>query len=214
MDELFSSPAVAGFLAGQGLREREQSLLRTIVSIEWSQFDRVQNMSSRASCQDDARRFFVFRVAQYAAFPSAMLSPLCDELERSEREGRNLVQEKYARMMERTDPESFARDWKLRLGPLSPVKRGVLDELGELMRGYVRAAARGLPVSHGHARPDVSADGRISSVDYLLAELSSYSLGALFLLKDALSCGSRDASNPVEKAYELAVCLSALMEET
>ncbi len=211
MDELFSSPVVAGFLAGLRLRAREQFLLRTIVSIEWSQFDRVRNMGGRASCQDDARRFFVFRVAQYAAFPPSMLEPLCDELERSEREGRNLVQEKYARMMERTDPESFARDWKCRLEPLSPVKREVLDELGELMRGYVSGAARELPVSHGHARPDVSSDGRISSVDYLLAELSSYSLGTLFLLKDALSCGP---SNPVEKAYELSTQLSALVEET
>lgn len=87
--------------------ERE-NLIVQIVETEWSQFDRVNNFGGRASCQDDWKTFNIMRRAQYINWPEELLMSYLEDLLQAEREERNLLAEKYGRMMESTSPAEYA----------------------------------------------------------------------------------------------------------
>ena len=115
MSAFFNMPAVEKLLEDKGLAHAEISALRELVQLEWVHFDTVQGMSGRAACQDDAVGFFVHRVAQYLSFPRESIMAVRDDVVAADAAGRNVIREKYARMMEATDPAAFARDWSGRL---------------------------------------------------------------------------------------------------
>ena len=202
----FSLPAVQGIAAERGVRGDLLEGLERVVALEWEQFDAVLGLNGRAGCQDDLRRFSAYRCAQYLAFPHGLIPRVLAELEQAELSGRNLVEEKYARMMAATDPAEFNRTWANALPLTSAVKRGTLGQLRELLEPALAQAARDLPQTHRHARPDVSSAGAVSALDYFLAELEGYSLSTIFYLRDALSRPDAGA-NPVESSYVLAARL-------
>jgi hypothetical protein len=206
MEALFSLPAVVTLMGECGLGDEGRTSLMRLVTLEWEQFDLVINAGGRASCQDDPRPFFAYRSAQYLAFPHQMIPRILGEFEQAEREGRNLVEEKYARMMAVTDPAGYQRDWAARLGKPSPVKAQALDDVRRLLSPALDEAARELPESHRHARPDASEGGRVSSLDYFMAEVATYSLGTTFALRDALR-GELARQNPVALSYVLSARL-------
>lgn len=111
MSAFFNMPAVEKLLEDKGLAHAEISALWELVQLEWIHFDTVQGMSGRAACQDDAVGFFVHRVAQYLSFPRESIMAVRDDVVAADAAGRNVIREKYARMMEATDPVAFARDW-------------------------------------------------------------------------------------------------------
>ena len=202
----FSLSAVQGIAAERGVRGDLLEELERVVALEWEQFDAVLGLHGRAGCQDDLRRFSAYRCAQYLAFPHGLIPRVLAELEQAELSGRNLVEEKYARMMAATDPAEFNRTWANALPLTSAVKRGTLGQLRELLEPALAQAARDLPQTHRHARPDVSSAGAVSALDYFLAELEGYSLSTIFYLRDALSRPDAGA-NPVESSYVLAARL-------
>lgn len=202
----FSLPAVRGVAAQRDVRGDLLEELERVVALEWEQFDAVLGMNGRAGCQDDLRRFSAYRCAQYLAFPHGLIPRVLAELEQAELGGRNLVEEKYARMMAATDPAEFNRTWANALPLTSPVKRGALAQLRELLAPALAQAARDLPQAHRHARPDVSSAGMVSALDYFLAELEGYSLSTIFYLRDALARAG-GGGNPIEMSYVLAARL-------
>ena len=202
----FSLPAVQGIAAERGVRGDLLEGLERVVALEWEQFDAVLGLNGRAGCQDDLRRFSAYRCAQYLAFPHGLIPRVLAELEQAELSGRNLVEEKYARMMAATDPAEFNRTWANALPLTSAVKRGTLGQLRELLEPALAQAARALPQTHRHARPDVSSAGAVSALDYFLAELEGYSLSTIFYLRDTLARRGAEA-NPIESSYVLAARL-------
>ena len=202
----FSLPAVQGIAAERGVRGDLLEGLERVVALEWEQFDAVLGLNGRAGCQDDLRHFSAYRCAQYLAFPHGLIPRVLAELEQAELSGRNLVEEKYARMMAATDPAEFNRTWANALPLTSAVKRGTLGQLRELLEPALAQAARALPQTHRHARPDVSSAGAVSALDYFLAELEGYSLSTIFYLRDTLARRGAEA-NPIESSYVLAARL-------
>ena len=85
--------------------EKKKKLIDEIVRREWEMFQNVNNEGGRASCQDDWPTFHVMREAQYAPWPQDLLSRFLLDLVNAKLEGRNLVMEKYAYMMEFTEPD-------------------------------------------------------------------------------------------------------------
>ena len=206
VQRFFSLSAVQGIAAESGVRGDLLEGLERVVALEWEQFDAVLGMNGRAGCQDDLRRFSAYRCAQYLAFPHGLIPRVLAELEQAELSGRNLVEEKYARMMAATDPAEFNRTWANALPLTSAVKRGTLGQLRELLAPALAQAARELPQAHRHARPDVSSPGAVSALDYFLAELEGYSLSTIFYLRDTLARRGAEA-NPIESSYVLAARL-------
>jgi hypothetical protein len=89
-------------------QEKREELIRTLVKIEFETFDRVENLDGRAECQDNWETFSIMRTSQYAHWENEMLAQWIREFQDANQQGRNLISEKYARMMESTDPELYA----------------------------------------------------------------------------------------------------------
>ena len=93
--------------AKKDIEDNKVLLIESVVSQEWSQFDKVNNEGGRADCQDDWKTFRIMRSAQFLNWPEDLLTSYLDDLKEAESEGRNLLAEKYGRMMESTAPDEY-----------------------------------------------------------------------------------------------------------
>ena len=84
--------------------------IKSIIEREWDQFQHTNNEGGRASCQGNRPMFEVMRASQFAAWPQELLTSYLADLREADAGGRNLVTEKYARMMASTAPEIYALD--------------------------------------------------------------------------------------------------------
>lgn len=89
---------------------------QAVVEHEWDQFQRVNNEGGRADCQGDWPTFHQMRLSQFLVWPLPLLESYAADLDDADSRGRNLLTEKYARMMVSTEPERYARE----IGPFLP----------------------------------------------------------------------------------------------
>lgn len=82
-------------------------LVEEVIRREWDQFQRTENEGGRASCQGNWPMFHQMRASQFMTWPEDLLRSYLDDLDEANRVGRNLVTEKYARMMASTAPEEY-----------------------------------------------------------------------------------------------------------
>lgn len=86
-----------------------EQLTNDIIKEEWRQFDLVNNQGGRASCQDDWKTFEIMRKSQFSHWPEELLSSYFYDLAKASLSGRNLMTEKYGRMMESTAPAEYEK---------------------------------------------------------------------------------------------------------
>lgn len=86
------------------------ALRERIVRLEWNQFQRTNNEGGRAACQGNWPVFHQMRLAQFLTWNRPLLESYADDLDAADRKGRNLVTEKYGRMMASTAPDYYARN--------------------------------------------------------------------------------------------------------
>ena len=91
----------------QILKGKEKDMIDHVIEEEWSQFDKVQNIGGRADCQDDYETFRIMRRSQYLNWSEEMLKSFYEDLLTAKESGWNLIMEKYARMMESTNPGEY-----------------------------------------------------------------------------------------------------------
>lgn len=84
-------------------------LIKHIVMAEWEAFDKVINEGGRAGCQDDFYTFSIMRKSQYMTWTDDMLEEYLYHFTESYNSGRNLIEEKYGRMMESTAVEKYEK---------------------------------------------------------------------------------------------------------
>ena len=97
-----SSAAASGTV-----RLTDEEFLHTAESIvrhEWEQFQRVDNKGGRALCQGNWPVFHQMRISQFLTWDAPLLLSYAQDLNDADAAGRNLLTEKYARMMGSTDP--------------------------------------------------------------------------------------------------------------
>ena len=82
-------------------------LVEELIRREWDQFQRTENEGGRASCQGNWPMFHQMRASQFMTWPEDLLRSYLDDLDEANRVGRNLVTEKYARMMASTAPDEY-----------------------------------------------------------------------------------------------------------
>jgi hypothetical protein len=163
-----------------------ENVIESIIEAEWKMFRDVPNIGGRASCQDDSKTFRIMRAGQAAAWSDAALESYLEDLNEAERSGRNLLTEKYARMMSSTSPLEYSQIEHL-LPPVDPeaielierIVRIVLEWEEELLEKYSYIIKRGRPL---FSRED--SIGVTSMETYLKGELSTYSLRTLELYLD------------------------------
>ena len=164
-----------------------QELVRKIVEAEWEMFSAVNSGSGqRASCQEDPTTFTIMRSSQAAAWPEELQESYYRDLLAAKETGRNLLTEKYARMMESTDPPAFER---LR-SRLPAVEEETLEQIEEIVRVHLKwkvETFRRYPRLTAHGRSFYTRDDtryNTSFETYLRGELRTYSPETIRLYRD------------------------------
>ncbi len=159
----------------------KEKLIQEIVKQEWDFFQKVRNEGGRADCQDDPWTFEVMRKSQFLTWPEPLLVSYQKDLETAEKEGRNLLTEKYAYMMKYTAPEEFA-GMELLLPAITPEKQQLVDAIAEIQLKWRVSYEDAYPRLSGRGRPLYSSQdggGFVSFETYLKGELLTYSISTL-----------------------------------
>ncbi|MDD3205857.1 MAG: DUF4125 family protein [Lachnospiraceae bacterium] len=156
----------------------KETLVFDVSRMEWEMFQKVYNTGGRASCQDDPDTFFRMRMSQWLVYSEGLLRSYQADCQKAIADGKNLIFEKYARMMETTYLEEYVK-----LIPYLPViaEREVLkiEEIvqihlkwdKEMLEKYPHIRAQGRAL---HTEEDNVSEGS-SMESYLRAELKTYS---------------------------------------
>ncbi|NVN93259.1 MAG: DUF4125 family protein [Desulfuromonadales bacterium] len=169
--------------------DHKENLTARIVALEWQMFQKTRNIGGPAPCQQDPLAFEVARSSQVMAWSVPVMESYLHDVENAEQPGRNLVMEKYARMMKTTAPDEYTRIEPL-LPRLDPAVVSLIDRIVaivltwgmELSKNYPHLMSRGRPL-HGSGGPSSAT----SIETYLKGELATYSPETLELyLVDSL----------------------------
>lgn len=153
------------------------ALSLAIAKAEFEAFDKVQNEGGRASCQNNWPTFKVMRMSQYMTWDEDMLLQYLYEFKTNFANGRNMIEEKYARMMASTAPSEYAA-FADKLPPISAQKQEIMERIIELQVKWMEEFAKQYPKLAGNARTihtseDLPYD--TSYETYLRGELGTYS---------------------------------------
>ena len=153
-----------------------KEIIEEIVREEWRQFQLINSQGGRASCQDDWAQFYIMRSSQFLVWPEPLLSSYARDLQEASLAGRNLVFNKYAYMMARTDPAGYERV-KHVLPELSQERRDYLEQAVQIHVRWAEDFARRFPKYAGKGRVIHQEDERcgLTSIEtYQRGELYSY----------------------------------------
>lgn len=162
-------------------------LIRDIVALEWEMFQKVEGIGGRAGCQDQYPTFEIMRSSQFLAWDPQSLDFYLQDLNQAKGTGRNLVTEKYAFMMESTDPEYYKVKLQPHLPPVDQAKSLLIRRILDLLIHWDQEVAREFPKLSRRGRPlEATADkSGIASVEtYMGGELKTYSEKTLQSLLD------------------------------
>lgn len=151
--------------------------IEEIIKIEWEMFQKVDNIGGRASCQDDDETFYIMRRSQYDNWSEEMVDLYLDFARRCLEAGRNLVSEKYARMMAYTDLHYFNKHIKDRIPFVAAANFRVINQIVEKLIAWEEEMARRYPKLAGTARPIRSEEdkyGFTSMETYARGEMETY----------------------------------------
>ncbi|PKQ17558.1 MAG: DUF4125 domain-containing protein, partial [Actinobacteria bacterium HGW-Actinobacteria-8] len=182
-----------------------------IVAHEFAQFQLVSNEGGRAVCQDDWPTFHQMRVSQFLTWTLPMLESYAADLDDADAHGRNLLTEKYARMMESTEPHRYAREIEPHL-PRLPAERVVVQE--EIVATQVAWARefRDRYPRLGRAMRVLTTDqdtlADTSFETYLRGELGAYSSRTLGLYRELIDAMSVAGDNLTVRTVGYTVALA------
>ncbi len=168
--------------------DSRHSLTDRVISLEWDMFQAVQNIGGRASCQDDRASFQIMRRSQFESWSEPPLESYWEDLLEAGRTGRNLISEKYGRMMSSTSPGEYARIEHF-LPPLSEEVHGIIEKITGTILEWEEELIRKYPYILRRSRPlRTSMDSsRVTSLEtYLRGELATYSRKTLELYYEHL----------------------------
>jgi len=181
--------------------EREQ-LVFDVSKMEWEMFQNVYNTGGRASCQDDPDTFFRMRMSQWLVYSDELLKQYKKDCENAVASGKNLIFEKYARMMETTYPEEYEKLLSY-LPEISQEKENEIEEIVQIHLEWDREVAEKYPKVRGNGRTATTKEDSVitgsSMESYLRAETKTYSDETLKLLYDETLAAYKKGENLLQQ---------------
>ena len=160
-----------------------KELVERILEIEWDMFQTVKNIGGKASCQDNKKEFYLMRSSQFRSWSDEILDSYLDDLKEAYGKGRNLLTEKYTRMMKSTSPEEY-NGIKNQLPALEEGIIFLVDEITEVVIAWEEELIQEFPHISSRSRPLYSSrDNKLSTSKetYFRCELATYSIKTLDL---------------------------------
>ncbi|MDO4665245.1 MAG: DUF4125 family protein [Actinomycetaceae bacterium] len=176
-------------------------LIDEIVAGEWEMFHTVKNIGGPAQCQSQQQTFQIMRRAQFRTWGKKALGSYLEDVKRAQIQGRNLMTEKYGRMMAVTHPDEFER-----IAPMLPPPTLQVLEMASKIASYHevwdKEAASMYPFIRANGRPfdGEGAQEQASADTYMRAELLTYSAETLlYLLKDVETAANSNRNLVIEQ---------------
>ncbi|MGN1181455.1 MAG: DUF4125 family protein [Faecalibacillus sp.] len=158
-------------------------MIEEIIKREWDFFQKVENIGGRASCQNDFETFFLQRKGQFEVFYPEVNASYLKDLKLYQDIGRNPIMEKYAYMMESTDPDYY-QTIKEHLPLRSQEQMDIINSICSIEVSMREVFNETYPKLSQNARMTYTQDDtkeRTSFETYLRGELSTYSFDTLYL---------------------------------
>lgn len=157
--------------------KKKETMITTLIALEWEAFDQVKNEGGRADCQDDWNTFSLMRKSQYLAWNEELLASYIQDFQEANARGWNLITEKYGRMMKSTAPQRYA-EIEQDLPAISEDKAKIMEEIVKLQVGWMEEFASRYPKAAGNARSIHTSEDNVYNTSYetyLRGELGTYS---------------------------------------
>lgn len=151
--------------------------LNTLIEYEWDFFQQTKNQGGPASCQEDWATFQVMRSSQFLAWNEELRESYLEDLEIAKRIGRNLITEKYGRMMEYTHPEEYKK-MNSYFPHHTEQRKTITEKIVEIQVEWMEEFIKEYPALRSniriiHSSEDTPYD--TSAETYLRGELGTYS---------------------------------------
>jgi len=175
----------------------KEHIIKEILRKEWKMFINVQNKGGKALCQEDNKTFTFMRSSQFESLPINILESYFHDLAVAEKKGRNLMTEKYARMMEFTAPLEY-EEIKNSLIKIDKVSQKYIEKIIPIFLKWEKEFRFEYPYLSSISRPVLSLEDSLSSTSfetYLKAELSTYSSNTLQLYYDFIKRNTENNIN-------------------
>lgn len=158
--------------------EKRNLIIEQIIRSEWEMLQSVQELGERPCCKDGWGTFHIMRYSNFYPWSDRMLRSYLRDLNEAFKAQRNLVMEKYAYMMEYTDPAYYRESLEPYLPPMEEEKRSLIAEISQYIldceREFVKRYPRIGNMSNAiEAKNDTKTTTSMES--YLKGELRTYS---------------------------------------
>lgn len=182
-------------------KEEMNPIIEQIVEMEWEMFQNVRNTGGRAACQDDFETFDVMRKSQFLTWDLPLLESYWQDFQEGKAQGRNLVMEKYAYMMESTAPKEYEAI-ATGLPKISEEKQAMVEQIVAIQVGWREEFAEKYPHLSGQARIIHTSEDTLYDISfetYLRGELKTYSMQTLVLYGRRIVAFVQEQKNMTEE---------------
>lgn len=182
----------------------KETKIEEMIKEEWGQFQMIHNRGGRAGCQEDWEQFQIMRKSQFLIWPESILDSYHEDLLSAKTQGRNLLFEKYAWMMESTSPEEF-REISCALPRISWMRRNRINRTAFIQARWGEAFASEYPCMAGSGRLFYTKDDKPWSTSietYTRGELLSYSENTEAQYSDFILLNEEDGVNLTKAVRE------------
>ena len=165
----------------------KSAVIKVVVALEWEMFQQVKGLNGRAACQDNLETFIIMRSSQFDSWEENVVESYLADLIEAKKSERNLVMEKYAYMMEQTDPAYYANIAHL-LPKITDKAQIMIDKILVHYEAWVIEFAAVYPNirKNGRSMDGANLGGRASLLNYLKCELKTYSERTLAYLVESI----------------------------
>lgn len=174
-----------------------EQLIADIILIEWNMFDQVKNEDGRARCQDDWETFKIMRMSQYLSWSDQLIQSYHKDIKQAVEDGRNLIMEKYAIMMESSSPEKYVELASYLPKPSIEMKKEI-ETIIMIQLKWMETFREVYPKMAGEARVLNTTEDTLditSYETYLRGELTTYSKDTLHIYTEYVNELEEESKN-------------------